>query len=287
MSGRLDGKVGVVTGGASGIGEATVRQFVAEGAAVVIADRQEGPGSDLADELGRRAAFLRTDVTVEDDVAAAVGLATERFGRLDVVFNNAGIVGATGPLDETPADEYDATMDVLLKSVFFGIKHASPVMKAQRSGSIISTASVAGITPGIGTHLYSVAKAAVIMLTKTAALELADWGIRVNAVCPGYVATPLGPGVSLSEIGRDAAEARVAAARERIAGSQPLGRTGEATDIAEYVTFLATDTAEWITGTAHVIDGGLTLGKPWPKQPPTVTERRPLGAEATSPPRTG
>ena len=276
MSGQLEGKVAVVTGGASGIGEATVRQFVAEGAQVVIADLQEGPGEDLADELGDAARFVRTDVAVETDVAAAIAAAVDGFGRLDVLYNNAGFVGATGPLETTTAEEYDRTMDVLLKAVFFGIKHAAPVMKAQRSGSIISTSSVCGLTAGIGTHLYTVAKAGVIMLTKTAALELADWQVRVNAVCPGYVATPLAAGGTLTQLGRETTEERLATNRERMAMSQPIGRMGEAADIATLVTFLASDASSWITGTAQVIDGGLTLGKPWRKQPRGVTEHRPL-----------
>jgi NAD(P)-dependent dehydrogenase (short-subunit alcohol dehydrogenase family) len=149
-------------------------------------------------------------------------------------------------------------------------------MKAQGSGSIVSTSSVCGLTPGIGTHRYTVAKAAVIMLTKTAALELADWQIRVNAVCPGYVATPLAAGGSLTELGREKAEDRLTTSRERMAQCQPLGRMGEAADVADLVTFLASDAASWITGTAQVIDGGLTLGKPWRKQPRNVTEHRPL-----------
>jgi NAD(P)-dependent dehydrogenase (short-subunit alcohol dehydrogenase family) len=120
-----------------------------------------------------------------------------------------------------------------------------------------------------------VAKAAVIMLTKTAALELAEWNVRVNAVCPGYVATPLGAGGSLTELGRDKAQERLAVTRERLAMSQPIGRMGEPADIAQLVTFLASDASSWITGTAQVIDGGLTLGKPWRKQPPAVTEHRP------------
>lgn len=276
MSGQLEGKVAVVTGGASGIGEATVRQFVAEGAQVIVADLQEGPGEDLAAELGDAARFVRTDVAVEADVAAAIAAAVDGFGRLDVLYNNAGFVGATGPLESTTAEEYDRTMDVLLKAVFFGIKHASPLMKAQRSGSIISTSSVCGLTPGIGTHLYTVAKAGVIMLTKTAALELADWQVRVNAVCPGYVATPLAAGGTLTQLGRETAEERLAANRERMAMSQPIGRMGEAGDIAALVTFLASDASSWVTGTAQVIDGGLTLGKPWRKQPRNVTEHRPL-----------
>jgi len=276
VSGQLEGKVAVVTGGASGIGEATVRKFVAAGARVIVADLQQGPGEDLVAELGAAARFVRADVSAESDVTGAIAAAVDGFGGLDVLYNNAGFVGATGPLESTTSEEYDLTMNVLLKAAFFGIKHAAPIMKQQRSGSIISTSSGCGITPGIGTHLYNVAKAAVIMLTRTAALELADWKVRVNAVCPGYVATPLGVGGSLTDLGRDTAEQRLDAIRERLAASQPLGRMGEADDIAEYVTFLASDASSWITGTAQVIDGGLTLGKPWRKQPRNVTEHRPL-----------
>ena len=160
--GRLDGKVAVITGGASGIGEATVRLFVEEGARCVIADLQDDRGNALASDLGGLAAYRRTDVTVEDDVKAAVTLAASKFGRLDCIFNNAGIVGTVGPIEDTPADEYDATMNVLLRGPFFGMKHAAPVMKSQGTGgSIISTASVAGVTGGDGPHIYSAAKAGV------------------------------------------------------------------------------------------------------------------------------
>lgn len=276
MSRQLEGKVAVVTGGASGIGEATVRRFVAEGAQVVVADLQEGPGEDLVRELGDATRFVRADVSHEADVAGAIAVAVDHFGRLDVLHNNAGFVGATGPLESTTAEEYDLTMGVLLKAVFFGIKHASPVMKRQRRGSIISTSSVCGLTAGVGTHLYSVAKAGVIMLTKSAALELAEWDVRVNAVCPGYVATPLGAGTRLSELGREETEQRLARTRERLALSQPIGRMGEADDVAQLVAFLASDESSWITGTAQVIDGGLTLGKPWRKQHRAVTQHRPL-----------
>ena len=142
--GRLDDKVAVITGGASGMGAATVRRFVAEGAQVVICDLNEEAGAALAESLGDAAVFVKTDVTQEDDVATAIAVARDRWGRLDCMFNNAGFGGALGPIDETTEDDFDITFDVLLKGVFFGIKHAAPTMKAQRSGSIISTASVAG-----------------------------------------------------------------------------------------------------------------------------------------------
>ena len=276
MVGRLEGKVAVITGGASGIGAATVRRFVEEGARVMFGDLQDGPGEELAASLGAAAAYRHANVAHEADVAALIGAAADRWGTVDVVFNNAGFVGATGSLEDTSEAEYDLTMNVLLKSVFFGIKHAAPLMKGQGSGSIVSTSSVCGITPSIGTHLYNVAKAGVVMMTKSLALELAEWNIRVNCICPGYVATGLAAGGNLTELGRDATAARLDQARERMARSQPMQRMGEPEDVAALVTFLASDESNWLTGTAQVIDGGLTLGKPWRRQPAAVTEHRPL-----------
>lgn len=276
MSGRLQGLVSVITGGASGIGAATVRRFVAEGAKVVICDIQDAPGEALATELGPSAVFRHTNVALENDVAAAIRTAVNTWGRLDVLFNNAGFGGVSGPLDETSSDEYDNTMDVLLKSVFFGIKHASPIMKQQRSGSIISTASMCAFTAGVGNHLYSVAKAGVVMLTKTAALELAEWGVRVNAVCPGYIATPLAGGVRLAADGQEKTEARVEKSRQRTASNQPLARTGEPEDVAALAVFFASADSQWITGTAQLVDGGIMAGTPWRDQPFYLTQHRPM-----------
>ena len=188
---ELEGKVAVVTGGASGIGEGTVRLFVAEGAKVVIADMQEARGSTLADELGDAALFQQVEVRQEDQVKAAVDLALDKWGRLDCMFNNAGFGGVLGPIEDVPADEFDMTMDVLVRGVFLGMKHAIPTMKAQKSGSIINTGSIAGVTCGRGPVVYSVAKAAVNHLSKVTAMELGEHNIRVNAICPGYIATPL------------------------------------------------------------------------------------------------
>ncbi len=275
--GALDGKVTVITGAASGIGAATARLFAAEGAKVMIADIQDEVAADLARELGENADWRHCNVAKEADVAGVINAATEKWGALDVLYNNAGFVGATGPFDETTVDEYDITMDVLLKSVFLGIKHASPIMKAQHAGSIISTASVCGIVPAIGTHLYNVAKAGVVMMTKTAALELAEWNIRVNAICPGYVATQLAANRPLSETTTDENALRLDKVRERMGDSQPLRRMGDPTDIANMALFLASDASQWLTGQAHVVDGGLTLGKPWRKQPRNVTEHQGIG----------
>lgn len=160
---RLNGKVTLITGGASGIGEGTARLFIEEGAAVTIADIQDDRGQRLAKELGSRAAYIRADVSREADVRAAVNAAVERFGRLDCLFNNAGFGGVQGGIEEITVSGFDETIGVLLRGVFLGMKHAAPIMKRQGSGSIISTASVAGLRTGMGPHVYSAAKAAVIL----------------------------------------------------------------------------------------------------------------------------
>ena len=276
MTDRLTGKVAVITGAASGIGAATAARFIDEGAKVMMGDLQDEVGEKLAASLGPNAAYRHCNVAREPHVSALIGEAVERFGRLDVLYNNAGFGGASGPLDETTTDEYDLTMDVLLKSVFFGIKFASPHMKAQRSGSIISTASVCGLVPAVGSHLYNVAKAGVVMMTKSAALELAEWDVRVNCICPGYIATQLTAGRSLSELDDDEVTRRLDTARQRMDGAQPITRMGEATDIASMALFLASDDSAWVTGTAQVVDGGLTLGKPWRKLAKMITDHRPI-----------
>jgi NAD(P)-dependent dehydrogenase (short-subunit alcohol dehydrogenase family) len=257
---RLDGKVAIITGGASGIGEGTARLFVAEGARVVIADIQDDRGEGLAHELGDAAVYQRTDVSVEDDVKGAVAAATKTFGRLDVIFNNAGFLGATGPIEEIPADEFDRTMHVLLRGVFFGMKHAAPVMKAQGGGSIISTASIAGIEAGDGPHVYSTAKAAVIHLTKSVALELAEHSVRVNAICPGAIVTPLVLG------GVTATPRQEEAVKEQFVKFQPIPHTGVPEDIARAALWLASDESAFVTGQAIVVDGGATAGTPWSRQ---------------------
>ena len=188
---RLANKVALITGGASGIGEGTVRLFAREGASVVIADILDDNGARLAGELGARAAYVHTDVSREADVQGAVAETVRRFGRLDCIFNNAGFGGVGGRVEAIDIAGFDQTIGVLLRGVLLGMKHAAPVMKRQGGGSIISTASVAGITAGFGPHVYSAAKAAVIQLTKTVAMELGEHNIRVNCICPGAIATPI------------------------------------------------------------------------------------------------
>ena len=268
--GRLDDKVAVITGGASGIGAGTVHRFAEEGAKVLIADLDEDKGTALADELGASGAYLRTDVSQEEDVAAMIAEATDRWGRLDCLFNNAGFGGALGPISTTTVDDYDLTMDVLLKSVFLGMKHAGPVMTEQGSGSIISTASVAGIRVGYAPHLYSVAKCAVIHLTKTVALELGEHNVRVNAICPGFIATPLAAGRP------DADESQIQQMRDAGQNSQVLGRVGEPADIANMALFLASDESAWMTGQEFVVDGGFEAGRPWSRWPKFARMERPI-----------
>jgi len=259
--GRLDGKVAVITGGASGIGEATVRLFTGEGAHVVIADVQDDRGRRLAGELGSRATFQHTDVTREADVRAAIADSAERHGRLDCLFNNAGYAGVGGGIEQTSLEGFDETMALLLRGVLLGMKHAAPVMKRQGSGSIISTASVAGLRAGYGPHVYSAAKAAVVHLTRSVAMELAESGVRVNCICPGGIATPIfGKSLGLSA---EAADQTVGLMKERLATTHPIGRAGLPEDIAQAALWLASEESSFVTGHALVVDGGLTGGRKW------------------------
>lgn len=256
--GELDGKVAVITGGASGIGEGTARRFVEEGARVVIADMQEARGQELAASLKSSAVFINTDVTVEAQVKAAIDKAGSAWGRLDCVFNNAGFGGAIGPLEDTPVEDYDITMDVLVKGVFLGMKHAIPVMKKQGGGSLINTSSVAGLIAGHTPHLYSVAKAAVIHMTKSVALEVGENNIRVNAICPGFIVTPL----STNTVGKDADLDEL-----NVKIIQPIPRAGKPDDIAQTACWLAGDRSTFVTGQAIAVDGGTAAGLRWAKQP--------------------
>ncbi|MBX3026098.1 glucose 1-dehydrogenase [bacterium] len=254
MMGRLDGKVAVITGGASGIGAATVKRFCAEGAAVVVADLNEAGGHELVAAIaagGGRATFQRVDVSREADVQAAMERAVATYGRLDAVFNNAGLGGAIGPLEETSVEDWDRTQAVLLRGVFLGIKHAIPHLRAAGGGSIISTASVAGLRGGAGPHAYSAAKAGVVNLTRSAALELGKDLIRVNCICPGGIHTPL-----LTSRFPGGAEALT----PLLAVLQPIPRAGYPEDIAAMALFLASDESSFVTGAAMVVDGGFTAG---------------------------
>lgn len=254
--GRVEGRVAVITGGASGFGAATARLMAAEGAKVLVADVQDELGRAVAESIGPSAVFRHTDVSSEDDVAAAVDAAVSEFGRLDVMFNNAGIVGAVGPIDQIPLSEYEFTMGVLLRSVFLGMKHAARVMKQQESGVILSTSSIAGVMGGLGPHVYTAAKSAIIGLTRNVAAELGPWGVRVVAIVPGNHATAMTADVALGD--HTAVDQVVETFRDR---KTPLrGRAGLADDIAHAALWLSSDHAGFVSGTAIVVDGGLTTG---------------------------
>ena len=252
--GRLDGKVAVITGAASGIGAATAIRFAKEGASVVVADLNADGGNAMVAQCAATrapACFQRTDVSQEADVKAAIDRAIKEYGRLDVVFNNAGLGGAIGPIEDTTVEDWDRTQAVLLRAVFLGIKHAVPQMRKQGGGSIISTASVAGIRGAAGPHAYSAAKAGVINLTRSVAIELAKDLIRVNCICPGGINTPL---IS----GRVPGGESVAA--QFMTALQPIPRAGVPDDIANMALYLASDESSFVTGTAMVVDGGFTAG---------------------------
>ena len=270
---RLENKVAVITGGAMGIGAATASRFIKEGCKVVIGDIQRGPGEAFAAQIGDQAAFAVCDVTKEEDVAALVDLAISRFGKLDVMFNNAGIVGAVGPIDTTPADEWNASLAVLINGVFFGMKHAARVMKPAACGSIISMASTAGLMGGLGPHAYAAGKHAVVGMTKNVAAELCHVGIRVNAIAAASMATPMVANVLTGD------PSNIEEAKRILAGVSPLhGRPGLAEDVANAALWLASDESGYTTGHTLTTDAGTTIGATSAK--PNFSEYQPMIGEA-------
>jgi NAD(P)-dependent dehydrogenase (short-subunit alcohol dehydrogenase family) len=252
--GKIQGKVAVITGAASGMGRATALRFAREGASVVLTDLNSQGGETAVAECaaaGGQAVFQRTDVSSEADIKAAVDRAVKEYGRLDIMFNNAGIGGAVGPIEKVESGNWDRTMAVLLRAVYLGMKYSIPEMRKVGGGSIISTASVAALRPAGYLAAYSAAKAAVVSLTQAVAIEVGHDRIRVNCICPGGVNTPLVRGR------RPGAEE---AADKSMARMQPIPRAGKPEDIATMALFLASDEADWITGTAMVVDGGMNTG---------------------------
>jgi len=245
--GRIDGKVAIITGGASGIGRATAELFAQEGANVVVGDLATSAGEEIAKSIG--GVFVPTDVREPKSVERLVRTACDKFGGLDIMFNNAGI-GIVTPLVETSEELYSNTIRIDLDGVFWGLKFAGKVMLAQKRGAIVNTASVAGIRGSVGLSAYNAAKHGVVGLTRNAALEFAPAGVRVNCICPGIIDTPL--------------VARAFGATEEIRETMhrfhPLGRMGKPIEIARCVLFLASDDASFVTGHALVVDGGVSAG---------------------------
>lgn len=257
MAGLLDGKVAIVTGGTSGIGLATVQRYVAEGAKVVVADIQDQLGTELETAHAGDVAYLHTDVTDEAAIEALVAGTVDRFGRLDVIFNNAGAGGDPAGIVDLTAEGFDKTLALLARSVMLGHKYAARQFQAQGTGgSIISTASAAGLQGGWSAAGYTTAKHAVVGIVRQAAAELGPLGIRSNAIAPGIIMTPIMArafGVPLEQ----AAEFEEFLAG-RLASEQPIGRVGRPDDIAKVATFLASDLSDFMTGVTVPVDGGAT-----------------------------
>lgn len=247
----LDGKVALVTGAARGLGAGIARLFAAEGAAVAIADILDERGEALAAEIaadGGKAIFVHLDVTSEDDWAKAVGATAERFGRIDVLVNDAGIHDRRGIMD-IDLESWRRVMAVNLDGMLLGMRAAAPVIRDAGGGSIVNMSSAAGLS-GTAFPSYSASKWAVRGLTRCAALEFAPWNIRVNAICPGLVVTELNQGQPYLE---------------PVIKANPLGRAGTVEDIARLALFLASDASSYVTGQDHVVDGGTTAGLPLAK----------------------
>jgi NAD(P)-dependent dehydrogenase (short-subunit alcohol dehydrogenase family) len=262
--GKLDNRVAAVTGSASGIGKAIAQLFTKEGAQVVVSDIQDELGEKLVKSLGKRASFIHADVTSENDVKSMIDYSVKTYGRLDCLVNNAGMGGVLGELETIPVEGFDRTIAILLRGVFLGMKHAAPVMKRQGGGNIINMASIAGLRGVSQNHPYSAAKAAVIQITRTVAMELAPHKIRVNSICPGSIVTSIF-GISKGMSSAESAETYENLTRlfER---AQPLLRAGLPEDIANAALWLASDDSSFVTGHALVVDGGMSAGQIYAQQ---------------------
>lgn len=248
----FDGKVAFVTGGASGIGRETALAFARRGAAVVVADVSDVANHETAaliEALGGKVLAVTCDVSSEADMKGALDATVQRFGRLDAVFNNAGIEQPVAALDEIRLDQFDRLTAVNLRSVFLGMQLQVPLLKASGGGTIVNTASGAGVMGIKGQSAYCATKFGVIGLTKAAALDYADAGVRINAVCPGIVETPM-----MHRFTGGTAEGRA-----RVVAQEPIGRMGKPEEIADAVLWLSSDASAFVVGHALVIDGGQTI----------------------------
>lgn len=244
-------KVVLITGGTSGIGRATALAFAREGAKVVVAGRRESEGAEsvaLIEQAGGKGLFVRADVSNEDDVASMVAQTVEAFGGLHFAFNNAGVFLEPGPITEISSETIDRILAVNVRGVALSMKHEIPAIMKSGGGGIVNTASFLGIRPFPGTAVYNASKFAVIGLTKSAAVEFATQGVRVNVVCPGVIDTPMNEEIRREEEGR-----------EFLNGMQPMKRTGHPEEVAGAVLYLCSPTAGFITGTTLSVDGGIAI----------------------------
>ncbi len=249
MAKKLDGKVAIITGAGSGIGRATALLFAQEGAKVIVADIVDKQGKEAAEAIkknGGEAVFIHTDVSKTEDVKNVIKEAVTRYGRLNIMYNNAGIEGQMKDTANYPEDIFDRIISVNLKGVWLGIKYAIPEMLKGGGGSIISTASVAGLVGFPGLVGYCASKGGVIQITKTAALEYAKQNIRINCIAPGVIATPMVERLVQSVPGM----------QEGLTAAEPVGRTGKPEEIAKAALYLASDDSTFVTGTTLVVDGG-------------------------------
>ena len=261
MNGRLEGKVALITGGTSGIGEATVELFAKEGAKLVFTGRNAAKGEQMAKALGANVRFFQSDISDEKQIKDSIDETVWAFGRMDVLFNNAG--GPTrGEVDTVTHDDFRHATDLLLGAVVFGIRHAAPVMKAQGTGAIINNASVSSNRTHMGEYLYSIMKAGVVHATRMAGMELGKHGVSVNCISPGAIATPIFFGGSEKAAGMEAgkADAKLAKLASNLSKATPLRRSGLPKDIAVAALFLASDEGRYINCHDLVVDGGMTAG---------------------------
>ncbi|TAA72569.1 SDR family NAD(P)-dependent oxidoreductase [Planococcus salinarum] len=254
MAGKLEGKVAIITGGAGALGRSTAELFLQEGAKVALVDINQNSLASVVESLGsvEEAHGLAANLSDEEDVKRYVKHVMQKWGRIDVFFNNAGIIGKVAPLTDQTVEDFEAIMDINVRGVFLGLKHILPIMSAQKSGSVINTSSVSGLMGSSGNSLYSASKHAVVGLTKTAALEVAKDSVRVNSVHPAPLDSAM-----MKVIEQSLNIDNPSAVRTHISSRIPLGRYGSMEEVSKLVLFLASDDSKFITGSQYRIDGGM------------------------------